>query len=426
MSNKNKDYLTGIYEILINLLSSSFESIPEEIFENIKTINDPNILKELVNHLIEHNDLNDFSEFLERFIKEEEEDEKSESERDDYDSPWKEALEKFFPQCIQFFFPEAYEDIDWSKGFEFLDKELHQITKDAKIGRKCVDKLLKVWLKNGDEAHALIHLDVQNQHEKYFSKRMYIYNYRLFDRYETFVASFAILGDTSKKWNPETFEQERWDCKMKFQFPVVKLSKYEDDWEYLENNDNPFAVVVMAHIKTKATAKDDEKRLQEKLYIIKHLYKKGFTEKDIINLLNFIDWIMHTSEDYDKLFWQELEKLEKEEKMPYVTSWERLGYKRGYDEASQEAAKQVAEVSNAAAKQVAEVSNAAAKQVAKAKQTTAALLAKQIAKKFNTNESPQINLLCQLNQDDILELGENIIIMNTLGEIHNWINQKIK
>ena len=52
------------------------------------------------------------------------------------------------------------------------------------------------------------------------------------------------------------------------------------------------------------------------------------------DLLKFIDWIMHMSEDYEKLFWQELEKLEEEEKMPYVTSWERLGYKRGYDEAS--------------------------------------------------------------------------------------------
>ena len=61
---------------------------------------------------------------------------KSNRFQDDYDSPWKEILEKYFPQFIEFFFPEAYKDINWNKGYEFLDKELQQITKKAKTGRK--------------------------------------------------------------------------------------------------------------------------------------------------------------------------------------------------------------------------------------------------------------------------------------------------
>jgi hypothetical protein len=31
----------------------------------------------------------------------------------DYDSPWKEMLDGYFPAFMAFFFPEAYADIDW-------------------------------------------------------------------------------------------------------------------------------------------------------------------------------------------------------------------------------------------------------------------------------------------------------------------------
>ena len=70
----------------------------------------------------------------------------------DYDSPWKDILEKFFPQFLEFYFPVAAADIDWSRRPEFLDKELRQVTPDADIGRRHVDKLVKVWRKDGAEA----------------------------------------------------------------------------------------------------------------------------------------------------------------------------------------------------------------------------------------------------------------------------------
>jgi len=49
----------------------------------------------------------------------------------DYDSPWKEIIEQFFPEFIAFFFPHIFADIDWSRGYEFLDKELQKIVRDS-------------------------------------------------------------------------------------------------------------------------------------------------------------------------------------------------------------------------------------------------------------------------------------------------------
>ena len=59
----------------------------------------------------------------------------------------------------------AYSEIDWTKGFDFLDSELQQVTREAETGKRIVDKLVKVYLRNGKENWILIHIEIQNQKE---------------------------------------------------------------------------------------------------------------------------------------------------------------------------------------------------------------------------------------------------------------------
>ena len=65
------------------------------------------------------------------------------------DSVWKEAIKTYFREFMEFFFPEIAQDIDWQKGYEFLDKELEKITQDAEIGKRLADILVKVYLLMG-------------------------------------------------------------------------------------------------------------------------------------------------------------------------------------------------------------------------------------------------------------------------------------
>src|ERR671915_1692946 len=37
-----------------------------------------------------------------------------------YDSPWKEALERYFKDFMAFFFPTTHAGIDWTRGYKFL------------------------------------------------------------------------------------------------------------------------------------------------------------------------------------------------------------------------------------------------------------------------------------------------------------------
>ena len=62
----------------------------------------------------------------------------------DYDAAWKEALKTYFPAFMDFFVPRVYADIDWSRGHEFLDQELRQAVLKANLGKRRVDKLVKL------------------------------------------------------------------------------------------------------------------------------------------------------------------------------------------------------------------------------------------------------------------------------------------
>ncbi len=54
--------------------------------------------------------------------------EKEDEKAREYDSAWKEVIEEHFESFLEFFFPEIHKDIDFSKEFEFLSKELRQIS----------------------------------------------------------------------------------------------------------------------------------------------------------------------------------------------------------------------------------------------------------------------------------------------------------
>ena len=252
--------------------------------------------------------------------------------RADYDNPWKEAIGCYFKEFMLLLFPKIFVDIDWSKGYTFLDKELQQVVRDAELGERRADKLVKVWRKDGSETWILVHIEVQCQYESEFAKRMYIYNYRLFDKYNKQIVSLAILGDERSNWRPAHYNSFLWGCKLDFHFPIIKLIDYEENWDNLESSENPFAVIIMAYLKALRTKKNLKDRLWWKLHLVKRLYEKGYIEQEILELFRFIDWLLILPEDLENSFGQTLIEYEEEKKMPYITSIERIGIKKGLEQ----------------------------------------------------------------------------------------------
>ena len=116
-----------------------------------------------------------------------------------------------------------------------------------------VDKLVGVTLQGGDERWIYIHIEVQGSRQAEFAERMFVYNYRLYDRYRRPVASMAVLADEHPNWRPDSFGFEVLGCKHNLMFPIAKLSDYRVDDLLLQ--DNAFAMITAAHILTQQTRK---------------------------------------------------------------------------------------------------------------------------------------------------------------------------
>ena len=71
-------------------------------------------------------------------------------------------MESYFPEFIEFYFPDASRQIDWVRGYQFLDQELRAVVQDAELGKRFVDKLAKVALRDG-ERWVYVHLEVAGQ-----------------------------------------------------------------------------------------------------------------------------------------------------------------------------------------------------------------------------------------------------------------------
>ena len=255
---------------------------------------------------------------------------KPDVENDEYDSPWKEAIEHYFSAFMAFYFPEAFAEIDWSKEPIFLDQELQAVVRDAELGKRFVDKLIRVSLRNGDEKWIYIHVEVQGTKQAEFAKRMFVYNYRLFDRYDRPVASMAVLADEQAHWKPDSYGFEVLGCKHRLDFPIAKLTDYHDQLNELLEVDNVFSVITATHILTQRTRKNDTERYQAKQLLIRLLYQRNWDRQKVI------DWMMRLPEAMEQQLWHEIETIEESKKMRYVTSVEKIGIAKGRQQGWQE------------------------------------------------------------------------------------------
>ena len=108
---------------------------------------------------------------------------------------WKGMVEKIYEDLFRFVFPDVDAEFDFQRGVVFLDKELGEMYPEPNktTSTRVVDKLIKVYRKDGQERWMLIHLEVQGDSGKDFARRMFTYYYRILDRFNQPVTAIAIL-----------------------------------------------------------------------------------------------------------------------------------------------------------------------------------------------------------------------------------------
>ncbi|MDY0164436.1 hypothetical protein [Desulfobotulus sp.] len=242
----------------------------------------------------------------------------------DYDSPWKEAVERYFKEFSALLFPHVHDEIDWTQKPVFIDKELQKLVWNSETGRRYADKLVKVRTKRNKEIRVIIHIEVQGEPEEVFSERMFIYYISIFRHHRTDVVSLGVLTDNKKSFRPDSYSRALWGCKLDFCFPIAKLQDWEDKWDVLENSDNVFALVVMAQIKAKTSRTADELKAW-KFHLVRLMYERSYDREGIQELFRYIDWMIRLPVDLERQFLEDVYRMEEEKEMPYITSAERFG-----------------------------------------------------------------------------------------------------
>lgn len=260
--------------------------------------------------------------------------------QDDYDSPWKEAIERHFPDFMHFYFPDAHACIDWQQPPVFLDQELRAVVQDARVGKRFVDKLVRVASVGGAIEWIYVHIEVQGEPQPEFAERMFVYHYRLYDRYKKPIASLAVLSDDRTSWRPESFHYSSLGCHLDLSFPVAKLLDWAGKEAMLDDSRNPFAVVTQAHLATRRTRGDASARYAVKWRLVQGLYRRGFVKQQVLDLFRVIDWLMRLPQALDAQLRHDLHALEEEAKMQYISSIERLAIDEGMRKGMQQGMQQ--------------------------------------------------------------------------------------
>jgi flagellar biosynthesis/type III secretory pathway protein FliH len=91
---------------------------------------------------------------------------------------------------------------------------------------------------------------------------------------------------------------------------------------------------------TRQTKGDDGQRLAAKWRLAKLLYERNWDKQRIIDLFSVIDWMMQVPPELQRQLWQDIEQLERNRTMPYITSVERIGIEKGMQQGVQQGVQQ--------------------------------------------------------------------------------------
>lgn len=258
---------------------------------------------------------------------------KTEELRDDFDGAWKAVIEFYLREFLDFFFPAASAGIDWSRGYQFLDKELQKLTPKSLVTKGVVDKLFEAWSLTGKEVLLAVHLEVQNDPIRNLPERVFEYNYRIYERLKRPVASLVLLTDTNPDWSPDKFQRDTLGCKITLEFPTAKLGDF--DTPELAAHPNPFSFVVRAHRRAQASSGEPLKRYDLRMALMAQLTEESKTPEDAARfegVVKFIEWVMQLPNDLDTQFFDEFNARYGEKAMEFMTYAERKGHAKGLEE----------------------------------------------------------------------------------------------
>ena len=173
------------------------------------------------------------------------------------------------------------------------------------------------------------------------------------------------------------------------QFGIAKLLDHEQRLEQLQEDANPFALVTAAHLLTRRTRGDAERRYEAKLRLIRLLYRQGWARQQVLDLFAVLDWMMRLPATLQQRLWQDVDAMDEEKRMAYVTTWEQRGIEKGREQGLEQ--------------------GRALGQ--------AALLERQLSRRFGTLSEEARSLLASATPEQLQTWGDRVLDAGSLAEV---------
>ena len=113
-------------------------------------------------------------------------------------------------------------------------------------------------------------------------------------------------------------------CSIELNFPYRQVAGLRRPSRPALQQPNPFALVTLAHLLTQATRQDINAPSPPSGNWCSCCIKRGWDKQQVIDLFSVLDWMMRLPEQLKRSLWHNIEVLEEQEKMRYVTSVEQL------------------------------------------------------------------------------------------------------
>lgn len=256
-----------------------------------------------------------------------------EQSRVDYDSPWKEFITLFFRQLIKLLLPELYAMIDWSRKPEFIDTELRRLSPQSETGRLLPDRLVRVWLKNGESRVIHIHFEAQSQFTVKMEERVFAYYARAWLELRTDIICIVIYADKNPNWRPNRYLRELPGTRLDFQFHAVKLLDLDEAFLLTHaKRRNPAALMLLAFRRAIETEQNVDARFEARKQLIALMMEHGYTSNQQAHILRLMEWVLMLPETLEQQVEEFIEEYKRERGTPFVSRLERRAIAKGLAE----------------------------------------------------------------------------------------------
>lgn len=234
------------------------------------------------------------------------------------DAPMKEAFDELYRQALEFLLPQTAERVDWSEGTPALESEIRPLVFDSQMGALHMDKLVRLTALNGDPIYQ--HTEFQGYKQVGFEKRVFDYNLLAYNKYHEFIDSTVIYCDEDPDWRPSSFTRSNGPHSIRVGFLAIKLIDWRGKEEELLASANAFALVVLAFILIKPTEKDQVKRAEWKLTLLKRAHQINMAVQERSTLVRVIDWLLLLPREANLQVYRLFAQSQSQQEAPWLLS----------------------------------------------------------------------------------------------------------